>query len=112
MIPSVRQLAKDLAVNPNTIARAYRDLQDDGIITPLRGTGLQISQGALRKCTTARRDHIKGRFRSIIDEARQSQLDDSEIHTVFESELAKRSKMSRNNTVDVSHAGEKQGEKK
>ena len=42
-IPSVRELAHDLAINPNTVARAYRKLQDDGILNPVRGSGLAIA---------------------------------------------------------------------
>jgi len=38
-LPSVRQLAIDLTVNPNTIARAYRQLQDDRVLETVRGTG-------------------------------------------------------------------------
>ena len=34
LVPSVRELAQTLAVNPNTVARAYRDLQSDGVAPP------------------------------------------------------------------------------
>ena len=90
LIPSVRQLAKDLALNPNTIARAYRQLQDEEIVTPLRGTGLQIAEGARALCKASRREYVRERFRGAIAEARTSQLEDAEIRTVFESELKKR----------------------
>jgi GntR family transcriptional regulator len=36
MVPSVRQLSKDLAIDPNTIARAYLELQSDLVLEPLR----------------------------------------------------------------------------
>ena len=32
MVPSVREMARQLSINPNTVARAYRELQDDGIV--------------------------------------------------------------------------------
>jgi len=45
-VPSVREMAGMAAVNPNTVARAYRELQQQGILTTIRGTvrvhGLRI----------------------------------------------------------------------
>lgn len=38
-LPSVRELAAKLAINPNTIARAYRDLESEGYIYTLSGKG-------------------------------------------------------------------------
>ncbi|OQY10845.1 MAG: GntR family transcriptional regulator [Marinitoga sp. 4572_148] len=38
-IPSIRNLAKTLGVNLNTVARAYRELEQDGIIKSIRGKG-------------------------------------------------------------------------
>ena len=45
LVPSVRELSKQLVVNPNTVARAYRDLQGEGLLEPVRGTGLQVAAG-------------------------------------------------------------------
>jgi GntR family transcriptional regulator len=44
MVPSVRELSKQLVINPNTVARAYRDLQAEGLLEPVRGTGLQVDR--------------------------------------------------------------------
>lgn len=44
-LPSVRQVAKDLGVNFNTIAAAYRQLQDEGFVTVRHGTGAVVSSG-------------------------------------------------------------------
>ena len=41
LIPSVRELSKHLVVNPNTVARAYRELQGEGLLETVRGTGLK-----------------------------------------------------------------------
>ena len=49
-LPSVRQLAQDLAINPNTIQRAYAELEREGIIYSLKGRGNFVgsSLGELR----------------------------------------------------------------
>lgn len=42
-MPSVRQLAIELAINPNTIQRAYMELEQQGLIYPVRGKGNFVS---------------------------------------------------------------------
>lgn len=43
-LPTVRQLAVDLAINPNTVIRAYRELEIRGVLETQQGTGTFISQ--------------------------------------------------------------------
>ena len=50
LVPSVRELSKQLVVNPNTVARAYRDCRREGLLEPVRGTGLQVAEGAAERC--------------------------------------------------------------
>jgi GntR family transcriptional regulator len=88
LIPSVRELAHELAINPNTIARAYRQLQDDRVIEPVRGTGLEVAEGALDRCRSERRKLIAARVRQVLVEARQSRLDAREIRELVERELS------------------------
>ena len=88
MVPSVRELAKELAINPNTIARAYRQLQDDGVLEAVRGTGLEVAPGALERCRQERLDMIRARLRQVLTEARQSKLDPDEIRALVEAELS------------------------
>ncbi len=89
MAPSVRELSKQLVVNPNTVARAYRDLQAEGLLESVRGTGLQVAEGAMEKCREARRVHVRDRLRAAIDEARGTGLDSAEIETILHDEWAK-----------------------
>lgn len=45
-LPSVRELALQLAINPNTIAKAYQELEREGVVHTLRGRGTFVSQQA------------------------------------------------------------------
>jgi len=87
LIPSVRELARRLAVNPNTVARAYRQLQDDQVLDALPGTGLQVARGAPRRCRSERTKLIRERLRQVIEEARKSQLDGAEVRQIVATEL-------------------------
>jgi GntR family transcriptional regulator len=48
-LPTVRQLAVDLSINPNTVLRAYRELEIRGILETNQGTGTFITQQKLRR---------------------------------------------------------------
>ncbi len=48
-LPTVRQLAVDLSVNPNTILRAYRELELTGILTTHQGTGTFLSDAKVER---------------------------------------------------------------
>jgi GntR family transcriptional regulator len=47
-LPTVRQLAVDLSINPNTVARAYRELELGGVLETHQGTGTFISAQKIR----------------------------------------------------------------
>ena len=89
LVPSVRELSKQLVVNPNTVARAYRDLQTEGLLEPVRGMGLQVAEGAVDRCRAARREIVRHRLRLAIDEARRSRMDPTEIEGIFREEWAR-----------------------
>jgi GntR family transcriptional regulator len=89
LVPSVRELSRDLAVNPNTVARAYRELQAQGILAPLRGTGLEVTPHAAKHCGQERVSLIRERLRSVLLEARRSRLEPDEIRTLIDDELAR-----------------------
>jgi GntR family transcriptional regulator len=88
MVPSVRELARELALNPNTVARAYRELQAREILEQVRGTGLAVTQGALVKCRDQRVRMIRDRLQQVLLEAKQSRLDSEQLRAIVQAELA------------------------
>ena len=87
MIPSVRGLAGELAINPNTIARAYTQLQNDRVVEPLRGRGLIIRRDAIDRCTKARDRIVASALRRVIDDAIAGGMKPNELRKQFEAEL-------------------------
>lgn len=85
-VPSVREMAKQAAVNVNTVARAYRQLQDQGILHSIRGTGLAVSGDAPEICTADRLNLIRVRIRSALQEAFQSQMSVDDIRGLVDAE--------------------------
>ncbi len=88
IVPSVREVARELAINPNTVARAYRQLQDDGVLESVRGTGLAVASGAPPRCRKERLKMLRTRLQQVLQEAKQSRLDRGELRNLVEAELA------------------------
>lgn len=87
MVPSVRELAKELAVNPNTVVKAYRDLTSEGILEAVRGTGLNVTEDAVAHCEKERLTLLRERIKHVLEEAHSSRLEAGEIREMVEEEL-------------------------
>ena len=57
-LPTVRQLAVDLAINPNTVIRAYRELEIRGVLETQQGTGTFISHQKVERDTAERQRRL------------------------------------------------------
>ena len=57
-LPSVRELAAQLAVNPNTVAKAYQELERDGVIATSRGKGTFVAEGGGSKLIRQERERV------------------------------------------------------
>ena len=88
-IPSVREVAKELAINPNTVARAYRDLQKEGTIYPNRGLGLNVSQEAPEKCRTERIESFQENVDRLLADALRNRFSPETIKRVIGEALKK-----------------------
>ena len=53
-LPSVRRLASDLGINLNTVARAYRTLEESGLVTSVRGRGTRVISDSEKSTVNAR----------------------------------------------------------
>lgn len=63
MLPSVRSFAVEQGANPLTVAKAYQEFQEDGLVTVKRGVGMFVASGAKGKLRdTQRADFIKKRL--------------------------------------------------
>ncbi len=87
MLPSVRQLAGQLAINSNTIARAYQDLQTDLVLESLRGRGMIVRRDAIKRCTKARNTLVGDAVRGVLRDALSGGMTGDELRELFEAEL-------------------------
>lgn len=87
LVPSVRELAQQLVINPNTVARAYQELERRRVLTALRGRGMEVAREAPRVCRQGRQAIVQQGIRDALRDAVASGLADEEIREVVEQEL-------------------------
>lgn len=86
-LPSVRQLAADLGVHWNTVARAYRRLADEGLLTVRRGRGA-VASSRLRTYDKVTRAVLRDRFSETVAAALLGGLSRKDISEAFKEALA------------------------
>ncbi len=86
-LPGIRPLAEELVVNPNTIAKAYRELEHAGVIELRQGAGAFVSAATPSK-TTAMMRAAQPIVASAIEKLRARGANNDEIRRLFEAQLA------------------------
>ena len=86
-LPSIRDLAVELKVNPNTIARAYQGLANEGVIYFKRGQGAYVSPKSSDDLLKQARQEMAKHISEIIAIARSMGLDRVQIRSIFDSVL-------------------------
>ena len=84
-LPTIHELANNLAINPNTVARAYRELDQDGYIVSHRGRGTVPSEDAPVATPAADKQRVlRGIFDRAIAEAARHGIAASEVIRYFQ----------------------------
>ena len=86
-LPSVRKLASDLRINPNTVARAYLELEREGVIAAVPGGGTFVADGPPGLLKVERVRRFRPLARQVAVEGRQLRLSRDEIVQLVDEEL-------------------------
>jgi len=82
-LPSVRDLAAQLLVNPNTVARVYRDLERDGLLETRRGMGTYVSASAAAMADAERRRLVSDQLEKAARDVRAFGISAEEAAEMF-----------------------------
>jgi GntR family transcriptional regulator len=85
-LPTIRKLAEDLVMNPNTVVRAYRELEHEGVLELRHGSGAFIKEPSGDRARLIR--NAQAVVRSAVERVMSSGLSEDELRRVFENELA------------------------
>lgn len=90
-IPTIRELAAELRVNRNTVAKAYRELEQCGLITTRPGIGSIICDTASHIRKTEKKRILKEKIVDLLVEAYHLQVENKELIEWLEQEMEKMS---------------------
>lgn len=88
-LPTIRKIAEELAMNPNTVARAYRELEREGVIEVRHGAGTFVAAPAASRTKVAALRKTGEVLRQAIEKSMTLGLSESELRRVFENELSR-----------------------
>lgn len=87
-LTSVRRMAEELLINPNTVVSAYRDLEREGIVDLRHGSGVFVRESIVAR--TALMKKAEPVMRSAVNRLESLDLSEDEIRRLMENELALR----------------------
>jgi GntR family transcriptional regulator len=88
-LPGIRPLAEELVINPNTVAKVYRELEHEGVIELRHGAGAFVSGNAGTKKLTDKLRAGQTIVAAAVDKLHARGVTSEEIRRLFEAELAR-----------------------
>jgi GntR family transcriptional regulator len=85
-LPTVREVVADLAINPNTVAKAYRDLEREGLVVARPGRGTFVAS-TLADPALEHHDELRRQLEEWLTKARQAGLDEDSIRALISTTL-------------------------
>ena len=92
-LPGIRTLAEELVVSPNTVARAYSELEHEGLLELRQGSGAFLTIKRRARGLTERVQAASRKVEGLIHELHQEGLHDNEIWRLFETALFHRAEI-------------------
>ena len=86
-LPSVRQLATELRINPATVSQAYRQLETEGLVDMRQGAGSFVAEVAPDRRHRERITRLRAAVRELLAEGVRLGLTPHDVRTTFDSEL-------------------------
>ena len=83
-VPSVRKLSVLLTINPNTVVRAYQQLELLGVLAPVRGQNMVITDDAPKRCKARRKERLRERVDELVREAVSAGLTPDDLHQLID----------------------------
>jgi GntR family transcriptional regulator len=81
-LPTVKDVVAGLAINPNTVLKAYRELEHEGLVAPRPGVGTFVT-GTLGGASLAAHGPLRNDLQRWLAKARRAGLDDESIEALF-----------------------------
>jgi len=87
-LPTIKAVVAQLAINPNTVLKAYRELELEGLVAARPGVGTFVTR-TLADASVAAHGRLRKELRAWLDKARAAGLDDPSIEALFVTTFSK-----------------------
>ncbi len=85
-LPTVREVVADLAINPNTVAKAYRDLEREGLVVARQGRGTFVAN-TLAPASLRHHDELRAALERWLESALMAGLDEESVRALISATL-------------------------
>ncbi|TWI57842.1 GntR family transcriptional regulator [Halalkalibacter nanhaiisediminis] len=86
-LPSVRDLASQIVLNPNTVSKAYKELERNGVIVTIRGKGTFVADASDRKLDLKQLEQLRQQLQRLVIEATYAGIKKEELTQWIEEEF-------------------------
>jgi GntR family transcriptional regulator len=86
-LPGIRALAETLVMNPNTVAKVYRELEHEGVLELRHGMGAFVTDKGHSRSRTNKLQAAQSQVKQLVEKLRRQGLSEEEIRRLFEAEL-------------------------
>jgi GntR family transcriptional regulator len=86
-LPGIRALAETLVMNPNTVAKVYRELEHEGVLEVRHGTGAFVTGKGHSRSRTNKVQAAQPLVKQLVEKLRKQGLSEEEMRRLFEAEL-------------------------
>jgi GntR family transcriptional regulator len=88
-LPAIRTLAETLVINPNTVAKVYRELEHEGVLELRHGMGAFVTDKGHSRTRTNKVQAARPLVKQFVEKLRKQGLSEEEIRRLVEAELAR-----------------------
>jgi GntR family transcriptional regulator len=88
-LPGIRKIADELVMNPNTVAKAYRELEHEGVIELRQGSGAFVAGNGQGRARLDRIQNARPVMRATLEQLMRTDLTEDELRRLFEGELTR-----------------------
>jgi GntR family transcriptional regulator len=93
-LPTVKEVVAKLAINPNTVLKAYRELEHEGLVAPRPGLGTFVTR-TLTDDSLAAHEPLRQELRAWLERAQRAGLDEDSIEALFMTTFRKATEVTR-----------------
>jgi GntR family transcriptional regulator len=110
LIPSIRETALRFLVNPNTVKRAYEELERDGLVAARKGIGMEVLPATARSAIKRTTSEVREALTQAVVSAQRAGLDRADVDELYRRAWEDAQRQSRADVLEAARASKESGQ--